>query len=203
MSDWDADDNHGPSESGRYCLCGRFWPCRTLTLIADLAAAREREQRLVDALRDQITWFQSEDGPLFQAWEDGRIGNFDDHDMTWEETLAGAADVERFPQPDDLRTGIGATHVARYRRLLAAAAPAAEAQEPRGEGGDESARGFLPELRRNDLSALRGIGDEDGPGRPRRLRRLSTPSEAYSAGTPRAYREGSRPAATSRPGERR
>ncbi len=54
MTKWDADDNHGPSESGRYCLCGRFWPCRVPALLDALAASQDRERTMREALDEMV-----------------------------------------------------------------------------------------------------------------------------------------------------
>ena len=46
-----SDPEHRPSESGRYCACGRFWPCAWVEMEQRLATTDARLSQLLDTVQ--------------------------------------------------------------------------------------------------------------------------------------------------------
>jgi hypothetical protein len=85
------------------------------------AEAEARAERCRAAVRDAVEYFESEHryGPLYEAWEHGEIGNFDDRELSFAETL------EAITGGRDVRTGIVQVEgIDLYRCLCAALADA-------------------------------------------------------------------------------
>lgn len=82
------------------CLGDKMQPFK-----AEIDRLRQRVKTLEGALQPLVEWMASEDGPIYDLWEEGEICNWDNKDTTWLEALAGVNDEVMYPMLDDLRTG--------------------------------------------------------------------------------------------------
>lgn len=93
-------------------------------LLAHIDAQTARIEALEGALRAEVEWYESMDGPLFEDYEQGIICNYDDTAVDWPQALNMCGDD--FYAVADLETDIVRSRVVRYRMLRAALAEAQE-----------------------------------------------------------------------------
>lgn len=75
-------------------------------------------QYLLTVLDKVEKYMSSEDGPLYRRWEDCEIGQYEGHELNWEDTLAQVRDASI--SAADLGTEGDCEEVRLYREVLAA-----------------------------------------------------------------------------------
>ena len=89
--------------------------------LAAIESLKEESAKLRAALVKVEAYIAGEDGPLFELWEDGDIGNYDDTPTEWEQTLFDIRDWKHGSVPTaSLGYGTEWPAVTLYREILAA-----------------------------------------------------------------------------------